>query len=50
MYSVLVVRPLELIRKQQVGRLNASGVKAALLEDLSTLPCEDLDRDEIEIT
>ena len=43
-YSVLVVSPLELIRKQQVERLNASGVKAVLLEDLSTLTCEDLDR------
>ena len=41
---MLVVSPLELIRKQQVQRLNASGVKAALLEDLSTLTCEDLDQ------
>ena len=38
---MLVFSPLELIRKQQVERLNASGVKAALLEDFSTLTCED---------
>lgn len=48
-YSVLVVSPLELIRKQQVERLNKSGIKAAVLEDLSTLTFEDLDREEIEI-
>ena len=46
---MLIVSPLELIRKQQVERRNASGVKVALLEDLSTLKCEDLDREEIEI-
>ena len=48
-YSVLVVSPLELIRKQQVERLSKSGVKAAVIEDLSTLTFEDLDREEIEI-
>ena len=42
--SVLVVSPLELIRRQQVERLNVSGVKATSLEDLT---CEDLKEIEI---
>lgn len=42
--SVLVVSPLELIRRQQVERLNVSGVKATSLEDLR---CEDLKEIEI---
>ncbi|KAM7435795.1 3 flap structured DNA binding [Porites harrisoni] len=42
--SVLVVSPLELIRRQQVERLNVSGLKATLLEDLR---CEDLKEIEI---
>ena len=41
---MLVVSPLELIRRQQVERLNVSGVKATLLEDLR---CEDLKEIEI---
>ena len=37
--TVLVVSPLEQIRKQQVGRLNARGIKSASLEDVHV--CDD---------
>ena len=45
--TVLVVSPLEMIRKQQVERLNSSGIKAVLLEDLDP-KCENLG-EEIEV-
>ena len=39
--TVLVVSPLEQIRKQQVERLNARGIKSASLEDVHVCDCDD---------
>ena len=45
--TVLVVSPLEQIRKQQVERLNARGIKSASLEDVHV--CDDTILGEYEI-
>ena len=45
--TVLVVSPLEQIRKQQVERLNARGIKSASLEDVYV--CDDTILGEYEI-